>query len=72
MIAETLLLTKLKFTGTFSKVVLEFTTEYNGTLKQGDILDVTIQEKPKRRKVDGEWVEVGTELVIIAFCRKRG
>ena len=50
----------------------QFTTEYNGTLKQGDILDVTIQEKPKRRKVDGEWVEIGTELVIIAFCRKRG
>ena len=50
----------------------QFTTEYNGVLKQGDILDITIQEKPKRRKVDGEWVEVGTELVIIAFCRKRG
>ena len=50
----------------------QFTTEYNGKLEQGDILDVTIQEKPKRRKVDGEWVEIGTELVIIAFCRKRG
>jgi hypothetical protein len=50
----------------------QFTTEYNGKLEQGDILDITIQEKPKRRKVDGEWVEIGTELVIIAFCRKRG
>jgi DNA polymerase III alpha subunit len=50
----------------------QFTTEYNGKLEQGDILDVTIQEKPKRRKVDDEWVEIGTELVIIAFCRKRG
>lgn len=48
----------------------QFTTEYNGTLEQGDILDITLQEKPKRRKVDDEWVEVGTELVIIAFCRK--
>jgi DNA polymerase III alpha subunit len=50
----------------------QFTTEYNGKLEQGDILDITLQEKPKRRKVDGEWVEIGTELVIIAFCRKRG
>lgn len=50
----------------------QFVTEYNGKLEQGDILDITIQEKPKRRKVDGEWVEIGTELVIIAFCRKRG
>ena len=48
----------------------QFTTEYNGTLEQGDILDITLQEKPKRRKVDDEWVEVGTELVITAFCRK--
>lgn len=48
----------------------QFTTEYNGTLEQGDILDITIQEKPKRRKVDDEWVEVGIELVITAFCRK--
>ena len=48
----------------------QFTTEYNGVLKQGDILDITIQEKPKRRKVDNEWVEVGTELVVTAFCRK--
>lgn len=47
----------------------QFTTEYNGTLEQGDILDITIQEKPKRRKVDDEWVEVGTELVVTAFCR---
>ena len=48
----------------------QFTTEYNGTLEQGDILDITLQEKPKRRKVDDEWVEVGTELVVTAFCRK--
>lgn len=48
----------------------QFVTEYNGTLEQGDILDITIQEKPKRRKVDDEWVEVGSELVITAFCRK--
>ena len=48
----------------------QFTTEYNGTLEQGDILDITLQEKPKRKKVDDEWVEVGTELVITAFCRK--
>lgn len=48
----------------------QFTTEYNGKLEQGDILDITLQEKPKRRKVDDEWVEVGTELVITAFCRK--
>lgn len=47
----------------------QFTTEYNGKLEQGDILDITIQEKPKRRKVDDEWIEVGTELVITAFCR---
>lgn len=47
----------------------QFTTEYNGVLKQGDILDITLQEKPKRRKVDDEWIEVGTELVITAFCR---
>ena len=48
----------------------QFTTEYNGVLEQGDILDITIQEKPKRRKIDNEWVEIGTELVITAFCRK--
>ena len=48
----------------------QFTTEYNGKLEQGDILDITLQEKPKKRKVDDEWVEVGTELVITAFCRK--
>lgn len=48
----------------------QFATEYNGTLEQGDILDITLQEKPKRRKVDDEWVEIGTELVITAFCRK--
>ena len=48
----------------------QFTTEYNGKLEQGDILDITLQEKPKRRKVDDEWVEIGTELVITAFCRK--
>lgn len=48
----------------------QFTTEYNGTLEQGDILDITVDEKPKRRKVDNEWVEIGTELVITAFCRK--
>lgn len=48
----------------------QFNTEYNGVLKQGDILDITIQEKPKKRKVDNEWVEVGTELVVTAFCRK--
>ena len=48
----------------------QFVTEYNGTLEQGDILDITIQEKPKRRKVDDEWIEVGTELVVTAFCRK--
>ena len=36
----------------------QFTTEYNGTLEQGDILDITLQEKPKRRKVDYEWVEI--------------
>jgi DNA polymerase III alpha subunit len=48
----------------------QFTTEYNGKLEQGDILDITLQEKPKRRKVDDEWVEVGSELVITAFCRK--
>jgi DNA polymerase III alpha subunit len=48
----------------------QFTQEYNGTLEQGDILDVTIEEKPKRRKVDDAWVEVGTELVLTAFCRK--
>ena len=47
----------------------EFTTEYHGELKQGDILDITLQEKPKRRKVDDEWVEVGSELVVTAFCR---
>jgi len=47
----------------------QFTTEYHGELKQGDILDITLQEKPKRRKVDDEWVEVGSELVITAFCR---
>ena len=49
----------------------QFTTEYNGVLKKGNILDITIQEKPKRRMVDNEWVEVGTELVITAFCRKQ-
>lgn len=48
----------------------QFATEYNGVLKQGDILDITLQEKPKRRIVDDEWVEVGTELVVTAFCRK--
>ena len=48
----------------------QFTTEYNGKLEQGDILDITLQEKPKKRKVDDEWVEVGTELVITAFCRE--
>ena len=47
----------------------QFTTEYHGKLEQGDILDITLQEKPKRRKVDDEWVENGTELVITAFCR---
>ena len=47
----------------------QFTQEYNGTLEQGDILDITIEEKPKKRKVDDEWVEVGTELVLTAFCR---
>ena len=48
----------------------QFTTEYNGKLEQGDILDITLQEKPKRRKVNDEWVENGTELIITAFCRK--
>lgn len=48
----------------------QFTQEYGGKLEQGDILDVTIEEKPKRKKVEGEWVEVGTELVLTAFCRK--
>ena len=49
----------------------QFTTEYNGVLEQGDILDITLQEKPKHRKVNDKWVEVGgTELVITAFCRK--
>ena len=47
----------------------QFTEEYNGKLEQGDILDITLQEKPKKRKVDNEWVEVGTELVVTAFCR---
>ena len=47
----------------------QFTQEYNGKLEQGDILDITVDEKPKRRKVDDEWVEVGTELVLTAFCR---
>jgi DNA polymerase III alpha subunit len=48
----------------------QFTTEYNGKLEQGDIIDITILEKPKRRKIDNEWVEIGTEFVINAFCRK--
>ena len=47
----------------------QFTQEYGGKLEQGDILDITVDEKPKRRMVDNEWVEVGTELVITAFCR---
>ena len=47
----------------------QFTQEYGGKLEQGDILDITVDEKPKRRKVDDEWVEVGTELVLTAFCR---
>ena len=47
----------------------QFVTEYNGKLEQGDILDITLQDKPKRRKVNDEWVEVGSELVITAFCR---
>ena len=47
----------------------QFTKDYGGKLEQGDILDITVDEKPKRRKVDDEWVEVGTELVITAFCR---
>ena len=47
----------------------QFTKEYGGKLEQGDILDITVEEKPKRRKVDDEWVEVGTELVLTAFCR---
>ena len=47
----------------------QFTQEYGGKLEQGDILDITVEEKPKRRKVDDEWVEVGTELVLTAFCR---
>ena len=47
----------------------QFTQEYNGKLEQGDILDITVDEKPKKRKVDDEWVEVGTELVLTAFCR---
>ena len=47
----------------------QFTQEYGGKLEQGDILDITVDEKPKRRKVDNEWVEVGTELVLTAFCR---
>ena len=48
----------------------QFTEEYNGKLEQGDIVDITIQSKPKRRKVDDDWVEMGEELVITAFCRK--
>lgn len=48
----------------------QFTEEYNGKLEQGDIIDITTQPKPKRRKVDDDWVEVGEELVITAFCRK--
>ena len=48
----------------------QFTQEYGGKLEQGDILDITVDEKPKRRKIDNEWVEVGIELVITAFCRK--
>ena len=47
----------------------QFTQEYGGKLEQGDILDITVDEKPKRRKVEDEWVEVGTELVLTAFCR---
>ena len=47
----------------------QFTQEYNGKLEQGDILDITVEEKPKRRKIDDDWVEVGTELVLTAFCR---
>ena len=47
----------------------QFTQEYGGKLEQGDILDITVEEKPKRRKVDDEWIEVGTELVLTAFCR---
>ena len=51
------------------KWMTQFTKEYGGKLEQGDILDITVDEKPKRRKVDDEWVEVGTELVLTAFCR---
>lgn len=51
------------------KWMSQFTQEYGGKLEQGDILDITVDEKPKRRKVDDEWVEVGTELVLTAFCR---
>lgn len=48
----------------------QFTEEYNGKLEQGDIIDITTQPKPKRKKIDDDWVEVGEELVITAFCRK--
>jgi DNA polymerase III alpha subunit len=49
----------------------QFSKEYGGKLEQGDIIDVTIDERPKRRKDEnGEWVEIGTELVVTAFCRK--
>ena len=48
----------------------QFSKEYGGKLEQGDIIDITVQEKPKRRIVDNEWVELGTELIVTAFCRK--
>ena len=48
----------------------QFTEEYNGKLEQGDIVDITTQPKPKKRKVDDDWVKMGEELVITAFCRK--
>jgi DNA polymerase-3 subunit alpha len=47
----------------------QFTDEYHGKLEQGDILDITIEEKPKKKKVDDEWVDNGVELVLTAFCR---